>query len=86
LVVFGIANRSYLCFTYKNGKKILLPAILCFFFGVFGAHRFYVGKYGTAIVQLLTIGGLGVWAMIDFLIIVFGAFTDAEGNKIKEWK
>ena len=66
-----------------SNKNRWLAAILAFFFGVFGAHRFYVGKIGTAIFQLLTIGGLGIWAMIDFVIILFGEFTDSEGNKIK---
>lgn len=68
-----------------SDKKRLLASLLCFFFGVFGAHRFYVGKVGTAVVQLLTIGGLGIWAMIDLLVILFGEFTDSEGKKIKEW-
>ena len=67
-------------------KKRILPAvILCFFFGVFGVHRFYVGKIGTGILQLLTGGGLGIWALIDFIMIVVGSFTDAEGNKITQW-
>lgn len=52
---------------------------------MFGAHRFYVGKTGTAIIQLLTLGGLGVWAMIDCILIIVGAFTDGEGNKITQW-
>ncbi len=66
-------------------RKRLLAAILSFFFGVFGAHRFYVGKIGTGIIQLLTIGGLGIWCFIDFLIIMFGEFTDKDGLKIREW-
>ena len=46
-----------------TSDKIILPAfLLAFFFGVFGAHRFYVGKTGTAILQLFTLGGLGIWA------------------------
>ena len=69
-----------------SDKNRLLAAILAFFFGVFGAHRFYAGKMPTAIMQLLTIGGLGVWAFIDFLIIVFGEFTDANGDKIVKWE
>ncbi len=68
-----------------SDKNRLLVSLLAFFFGVFGAHRFYVGKTGTAIVQLLTIGGLGIWSFIDFLIILFGEFTDADGFKIKDW-
>jgi TM2 domain-containing membrane protein YozV len=67
-------------------EKLILPAfLLCFFLGVFGAHRFYVGKVGTGILQLLTLGGLGFWALIDLIIIIVGAFTDREGNKITEW-
>ena len=68
-----------------SDKSRALAAILAFFFGVFGAHRFYVGKIGTAVAQLLTIGGLGIWSFIDFLIILFGEFTDADGFKIRNW-
>ncbi|MDC0259068.1 TM2 domain-containing protein [Verrucomicrobiales bacterium] len=66
----------------SNSKSRGLAAILAFFFGVFGAHRFYAGKFGTGIVQLLTIGGLGIWSIIDFIIILFGEFKDSEGHKI----
>ncbi len=66
-------------------KRILPALLLCFFFGIFGAHRFYVGKTGTAIFQLCTLGGLGIWAAIDFIMIICSAFTDAEGNKLTEW-
>lgn len=65
-----------------NQKNRTLVALLAFFFGVFGAHRFYVGRYGTGVVQLLTIGGLGIWAFVDFIIVLFGGFKGAEGNKI----
>ncbi len=69
-----------------ESEKRLLPALLlCFFFGVFGVHRFYVGKKGTGLLQLLTLGGLGVWVIIDLIMLLFGAFTDAEGEKVVEW-
>jgi len=58
-------------------KKILPAFLLCFFLGIFGAHRFYVGKTGTAIAQILTLGGLGFWALYDFIMIIIGKFTDA---------
>lgn len=68
-------------------EKRILPALLiCFFFGALGFHRFYVGKFGTGILQLFTLGGLGIWALIDFIMIIVGAFTDKEGNKITQWK
>lgn len=66
-------------------KRILPAFLLCLFLGTFGVHRFYVGKIGTGILQLLTLGGLGVWALIDFIMIIIGAFTDKQGNKITQW-
>ena len=66
-------------------KRILPAFLLCFFLGCFGAHRFYVGKIGTGILQLLTLGGLGIWALIDWIMIIIGAFTDKQGQKLTEW-
>jgi TM2 domain-containing membrane protein YozV len=68
-----------------SDKRILPAFLLCFFFGVFGAHRFYVGKVGSGIAQLLTVGGLGIWALIDLILIVCGVFTDKAGYKITLW-
>lgn len=68
-----------------SDKRILPAFLLCFFLGVLGVHRFYVGKVGTGVLQLLTLGGLGIWALIDFIMIIVGAFTDKQGNKITEW-
>ena len=59
--------------------------MLCFFFGWLGVHRFYVGKVGTGIIQLFTFGGFGIWMLIDFIMIVVGAFTDKAGNKLDQW-
>lgn len=64
-------------------KGFVPTLLLCFFFGVLGIHRFYVGKIGTGILQLLTLGGLGIWALIDFIMIVVGSFTDKQGKFIK---
>jgi len=66
-------------------KRILPTFLLCFFLGALGAHRFYVGKIGTGILQLLTCGGLGIWAIVDMIIIITGSFTDKEGNRITQW-
>ena len=68
-----------------SDKKIVVTMILCFFFGVFGAHRFYVGKTASAIVQLLTLGGLGIWMLVDLILILFQEFTDGEGQKLTKW-
>ena len=68
-----------------SDKKILPAFLLCFLFGIFGAHRFFVGKIGTGLLQLFTIGGLGIWMMIDLIIIITSSFTDKEGKKLTEW-
>lgn len=67
----------------KSEKNFVATLLLCFFLGGLGIHRFYVGKIGTGILQLITLGGLGIWALIDFIIIVTGNFKDKEGAKIK---
>jgi len=64
-------------------KGFVPTILLCFFFGVFGVHRFYVGKVGTGILQLLTLGGFGIWTLVDFIMIVVGSFTDKQGKFVK---
>lgn len=66
-------------------KSRLVALLLCFFVGVFGIHRFYVGKIGTGILQIITIGGLGIWTFVDFILIILGAFKDKEGRPVVVW-
>ena len=69
----------------STDKRILPAGLLCFFLGVFGAHRFYVGKIGTGLLQLFTLGGLGIWMLVDLIMLVSGEFKDKEGTRITEW-
>jgi len=68
-----------------SSKSRLVAALLCWFLGVFGAHRFYVGRIGSAIAMIFTLGGLGIWALIDLIIIICGEFKDDSGLKIRQW-
>jgi TM2 domain-containing membrane protein YozV len=54
-------------------------------FGWFGAHRFYVGKTGTGVLQAVTLGGLGLWYLYDCILVGTGQFTDAQGRYVKRW-
>ena len=66
-----------------SDKGFVPVLLLCFFVGILGVHRFYVGKIGTGILQLITFGGFGIWTMVDFVMIAVGSFTDKEGRPIK---
>lgn len=66
-----------------SAKSKGTAAVLCFFLGALGVHRFYVGKVGTGILWLLTVGCFGLGAVIDFIMILCGSFKDKDGAIIK---
>ncbi|QJW94820.1 TM2 domain-containing protein [Frigoriglobus tundricola] len=66
-------------------KSRLVTLLLCYFVGVFGGHRFYAGKYAMGVLQLVTLGGLGVWVVIDLFRVLLGYFTDCDGHRIFRW-
>ena len=63
-------------------KSFVTALVLLLILGGLGAHRFYVGKPGTAILFILTGGGLGIWYLIDLITIITGSFTDWEGKPL----
>jgi len=70
-------------------KKAWVALLLAWFLGVIGAHRFYVGKTGSAVAMLIltmTLVGIIVsliWSLVDMIVIVCGSFTDKDGNVLK---
>ena len=68
-----------------SDKSRLAAALLCWFLGIFGIHRFYVGKVGTGVLMLITLGALGIWTLIDFIMILVGAFRDKAGKPLENW-
>jgi hypothetical protein len=73
-------------------ERLILPALLlAFFLGVFGAHRFYVGRTGSAVAMLvctLTFVGVvvsGIWSIVDCILILCGEFRDANERRLRYW-
>jgi hypothetical protein len=63
-----------------NPKSQLIALLLVIFLGGLGIHRFYLGYTTIGIIQLLTAGGCGVWALIDLIRIITGDLKPADGS------
>ena len=63
-------------------KDFTTALLLSFFLGGLGVDRFYLGYTGLGIVKLLTLGGCGVWAIVDFVLIATRKMTDASGRAL----
>jgi TM2 domain-containing membrane protein YozV len=67
-----------------SDKQWIVALLLSFFLGFLGVHRFYTGHIGIGVIQLLTLGGCGIWALIDLILIIVGSYTDADGLPLKK--
>lgn len=64
-------------------KSFVATWLLSWLLGLFGADRFYLGKVGTGILKLITLGGLGVWYLIDLIMVLCGAARTKAGQPVK---
>ncbi len=65
-----------------NGNHLLLVSLLA---GSYGVDRFMLGQTGLGVAKLLTCGGLGVWHLVDVILIATGNLRDKQGNSLRWW-
>ena len=65
----------------SRGVALALATVL----GVFGGHRFYVGKTGTGMLMAATLGGAGLWWLYDMILVASGSFRDVNNRLVRRW-
>ncbi|MDB5162686.1 MAG: hypothetical protein JWO54_268 [Candidatus Saccharibacteria bacterium] len=63
-------------------RHFLAAFFISFMWGVFGVDRMYMGYWGIGIVKLLTLGGFGIWVIVDLILIMGGSMRDKQGREM----
>jgi TM2 domain-containing membrane protein YozV len=68
----------------SDQKSWLVALLLAIFVGGLGADRFYLGYTGLGVAKLLTLGGCGIWTIIDIIMIAMDKVPDAQGRPLQK--
>lgn len=64
-------------------KSFLVAVLLSIFAGSLGVDRFYLGYTGLGILKLITLGGCGIWSIVDIILIATGNLKDKNGTPLQ---
>lgn len=83
------APRVFKAKKFPKQRHFLAVFFISFMWGVLGVDRMYLGKWGTGFLKLITVGGFGIWAIIDLIYVMNGSVRDKWGREmfgVEEYK
>jgi hypothetical protein len=80
------ADEQSVAVPVKKQRHFLAVFFFSFMWGIFGIDRFYMGKYVSGILKLVTVGGFGIWALVDLSVVMSGGMRDSSGNEMLEYE